>query len=172
MSDSPLQQLLDQRQQQEQEIVDVDEPLVKLVIFSLGKRHFAFPGSAVREVLPGNESVYWVPGMPASVEGVMNVRGDIVSVIRLHDLLQLSSGSDKPAMASILLGQGGGMHSGLRVDQLVDVVDVPESQIQLAPENLPEHMQPYITGLLDFQGLAVALLDLDALFAAWQRGAG
>ena len=74
--------------------------------------------------------------------------------------------------ASILLGQGSGVHSGLRVDQLLDVVDIPISQIQATPETLPETLQPFVTGLLEFRGLAVAVLDLDKLFAAWQRGQG
>lgn len=174
MSDSQLNALLEQRQYAEDDIVDVEEPTIKLVIFHLGERTFAFTGAAIREVLPGNEPVFFVPGMPASVEGVMNVRGDIESVIRLHHLLSLSGSNEvnTSPSASILLGQGSGVHSGLRVDQLLDVVDIPLSQIQATPETLPETLQPFVTGLLEFRGLAVAVLDLDKLFAAWQRGQG
>lgn len=172
MSDSQLENLLAQRQATEREIVDVDEPMVKLVIFSLAERYFAFQGGAIREVLPGSEPVYFVPGMPPSVEGVMNVRGDIESVISLHALLQLSGQAESQVRSSILLGQGDQMHSGLRVDQLLDVVDVVQSQIQEPPESLPAHLQPFVTGLLQFKDKAVALLDLDAVFAAWKRGQG
>ena len=83
MSDSPLEHILSQRLGH-QEIIDVDEPVIKLVIFSLGEQHFAFLGEAIKEVLPGTETVFFVPGMPASVEGVINVRGDIESVIQLY----------------------------------------------------------------------------------------
>lgn len=172
MSDSQLDSLLAQRQATDREIVDVDEPTVKLVIFSLDERYFAFSGVAIREVLPGSEPVYFVPGMPPSVEGVMNVRGDIESVIGLYSLLQLSGRIENTSRSSILLGRGGQMHSGLRVDQLLDVVDVVQSQIQEPPESLPAHLQPFVTGLLQFKGKAVALLDLDAVFTAWKRGQG
>jgi purine-binding chemotaxis protein CheW len=174
MSENQLEAILAQHQFRDDDIVDVEEPTIKLVIFNLGERTFAFVGAAIREVLPGNEQVFFVPGMPASVEGVMNVRGDIESVIRLHTLLDLVGSHEvkKTPSASILLGQGAGMHSGLRVDQLIDVVDIPQSQIQATPETLPETLRPFVSGLLEFRGLAVAVLDLDKLFVAWQRGQG
>ncbi|HKM38040.1 MAG TPA: chemotaxis protein CheW [Thiopseudomonas sp.] len=174
MTESQLDQLLAQQQNKQQTIVDVDEPMIKLVVFSLGEYHFAFPGTAIKEVLPGDEQVFFVPGLPTSVEGVINLRGDIESVIGLHALLQVPSPDYKNAMhaTAILLAHNTQMRSGLRVDRLLDVVDVTESQIQLPPESLPEHLQPYVTGLLEFTGLAVSVLDIDAVFAAWQKGQG
>lgn len=112
--------------------------------------------------------------MPASVEGVINVRGDIESVIQLNALLQLPVSAEQKLLqgSSILLARGTDMHSGLRVDRLLDVVDIALSQIQPAPDALPEYLQPYVTGLLEFNALAVAILDIDTLFAAWQKGQG
>lgn len=174
MSESQLEQLLAQQHTREHDIVDVDEPVIKLVIFSLAEHYFALPGAAIKEVLQGDEAVFFVPGMPSSVEGVMNVRGDIESVIRLNGLLQLPDSIEKKSLhsSSILLGRGNDMHSGLRVDWLLDVVDIALSQIQPAPDALPEYLQSYVTGVLKFSGFAVAVLDIDALFSAWQKGQG
>lgn len=168
-SASQLDQLLTERKNNPQEIVDVDEPVVKLVIFRLGEQYFAFLGSGIAEVIPGDTRVYFLPGMPASVEGVMNVRGDIESVISLHELLHLNTLAAKPDLvtSSILLGKGSSMHSGLRVDQLLDVVDFPESQLQTPPSSLPEYLQPFVTNLLVFNGLPVTLLDINAVFTSW-----
>ena len=172
MSDSQLEQVLRQRQNSNQDIFDVDEPVIKLVIFSLGEQHFALAGESVKEVLPGTETVFFVPGMPASVEGVINVRGDIESVVQLHALLQLPSTVEKSSLhlTSILLARSKHMHSGLRVDRLLDVLDVAQNQVQPPPEALPDYLKPYVSGLLQFNGLAVAVLDVDALFNAWQTG--
>lgn len=174
MTTSQLDQLLNEQTTNRQEIVDVDEPLIKLVIFKLAEQYFAFAGRSIVEVLPGDEAVYFLPGMPASVEGVMNVRGDIESVIHLHELLQLSQPTNKAASpgSSLLLGKGKTMRSGLRVDQLLDVIDIPESQLQTPPDALPEHLQPFVSSLLSFNGLIVTVLDLDAVFAAWLAGQG
>ena len=174
MNESQLDQLLAQQHNNQHEIVDVDEPVIKLVIFSLGEHYFAFPGLVIKEVLQGNETVFFVPGMPASVEGVINVRGDIESVLKLHTLLQVADVAEKNMahQTAILLASGTKMHSGLRVDRLLDVVDITQSQIQQPPDALPEYLQPFVTGLLKFNSLAVAVLDIDAIFNAWQKGQG
>lgn len=159
MSESQLDQVLAQQQSQKQTIVDVDEPVIKLVIFKLNKDHFALPGTVVKEVLPGDETVFFVPGLPASVEGVINLRGDVKSVLAIYALLHIQpAGQQQSVHSSILITHGQQMRSGIRVDHLLDVVDIAQSQIQLPPDSLPEHLQPYVTGLLEFAGLAVSVL--------------
>jgi purine-binding chemotaxis protein CheW len=64
------------------------------------------------------------------------------------------------------------MHSGIRVDELLDVVDLPLSQLQNPPESLPESLQPYVAALVDFSGKPVALLDIEKVFADYQEGLG
>jgi purine-binding chemotaxis protein CheW len=170
MSETTLDQVLSQRREARQEIVNVDEPAIKLVIFALGNQHFAFHGERIREIL-AQADVFFVPGSPASLEGVINVRGDIESVIRPHEMLHLPENIDSRT-SSILLGRGGGMSSGIRVDRVVDVVDLPQSSIQPPPATLPEHMRALVLGVLKFQEQPVAVLDLDKMFADYARGLG
>ncbi len=170
MSETTLEQVLIQRREANKEIVNVDEPAVKLVIFELGEQCFAFHGERIREIL-AQADVFFVPGCPPSLEGVINVRGDIESVIRPHELLHLPDGG-AGRNSSILLGRGGGMSSGIRVDRVVDVVDVPHSSIQPPPATLPEHMRTLVLGVLRFQERPVAVLDLDKMFADYARGLG
>lgn len=164
-----LDQVLVQRRDASREIVDVDEPSIKLVIFELGGEWFAFPGEAIREILP-QVDIYFVPGCPTSLEGVINVRGDIESVIRLAELL--GKPITETASSSILRGVGGGMHSGIRVDRVVDVLDVVQSAIQAPPSTLPEHMRHIVSGLMRHQGTPVAILDLNRIFEDYHRGLG
>lgn len=172
MSESQLEQIL--AQQRDTGIIDVDELMIKLVIFRLAEQYFAFVGSAIKEILPGTETVFFVPGMSSSVEGVINVRGDIESVIQLHSLLQLPYTLEKNSLSSssLLLAHGQQIQSALRVDQLLDVVDVMASLVQPIPEAFPEHLQAYVSGLLELNGLVVALLNIDAVLYAWQQGQG
>lgn len=148
-----------------------DTPL-KLVIFELGGERFAFPGDCIREIIFQAE-VFFVPGCPESLEGVINVRGDITTVIRLEELLALPRRPPgQPGRSSILLGQGQAMTSGIRVGQVIDVVDIPSSSVQPAPATLPEQLRQRMPGVLYFQNRAVTLLDLDRLFADYARGLG
>ena len=173
MSGTDLEQILTQRRQAGGDLPGPEDPAVQLVIFSLGKDWFAFPGEAIREILAQAE-VFFLPGCPPSLEGVINVRGDLESVVRLQDLLGLEGGvAGAPADGScILLGRARAMTSGIRVDRVVDVVAIPRSQLQPPPATLPEPMRPSVSGLFSFQGRAVAVLDLERLFAEYERGLG
>lgn len=171
MSETTLDQVLTQRHEAHQDIVNVDEPVVKLVVFELGDLRFAFQGERIREIL-AQADVFFLPGCPPSLEGVINVRGDIESVIRPHEMLHLPDSGVVGRASSILLGVGGGMRSGIRVDRVIDVVDVPESSIQPPPAALPEYMCALVLGVLRLQEQAVIVLDLDKMFADYARGLG
>lgn len=170
MTDTNLDQILAKRQTARKEIVNVDEPLIKLVIFALGEDWFAFHGERIREILT-KASIFFVPGCPASLEGVINVRGDIESVIRLNELLQVPL-PEPGAPSAILLGSGTAMNSGIRIDRVVDLIDIPQSFIQPPPANLPDQMRPFVSGLLRFKERPVSVLDLEQLFSQYVKGLG
>ena len=170
MSETTLDQVLTVRRVAHAEVVDVDEPTVKLVVFELGGQLFAFPGDRVREILSDVE-VFFVPGSPPFLEGVINLRGDIESVLLLEGLLQLPEGTGTRA-SSILLGRSRTMTSGIRVDRVVDVADVPQGALLQPPATLPEQMRSLVRNVLQLGDRPVAVLDLDLIFDALTRGLG
>ncbi len=168
MSEATLDRILALRHDPAGRIVDVDEPTIKLVMVSLDDQWFAFHGERIKEVL-ADSPVFFLPGCPPSLEGVINVRGDIESVVRLRALLGLPEAA--PGQASrIVLGQASAMRSGIRVDRVEDVVDVVESAVQAPPHTIPDHLRPIVLGIVDFHGHLVHLLDLERLFADYRAG--
>ncbi len=165
-----LNQMLSLRRELSSEIINVDEESIKLVVFELAGDWFAFPGENISEILPKVE-VFFVPGCPATLEGVINVRGDIESVITLSELLGKPA-TEVTATSSILRGHGGGMRSGIRVDRVIDVLDVVQSAIQPPHTKLPEHMRQIVTGLMKHQDKPVAILDLKRIFENYRSGLG
>lgn len=165
-----LDQVLEARRGETRDIVNVDEPQVKLVVLTLGGDWFAFHGDKVREVLP-DSPVFHLPGCPASLEGVINVRGDIETVIDLRAVLGYPPAATA-AQSRILLCQGGGMKSGVRVDAVEEVMDVPQSIVQAPPHTIPEHRRHVVLGIVAFAGHLVTLLDLDRIFADYRAGLG
>ncbi|WP_404376032.1 chemotaxis protein CheW [Vreelandella aquamarina] len=154
-------------------IVDVDEPSQQVVLFQLSGQPFALPGQAVSEILKGDTPVYFVPGLPASTEGVIHLRGNIESLITLQSLLGLTD-THANAEGMILVVHGAGIHSAVRIDRLDDVCDLPVSAFKTPPETLPSALRPYVSALWqpsEHQS-ATALLDPDALFKAYQQGLG
>ncbi|MDW0358722.1 chemotaxis protein CheW [Halomonas venusta] len=175
------------RQSSDDAIIDVDEPCQQLVLFRLAGQRFALPGSAVNEILNGDQPVYFVPGLPASTEGVIHLRGNIESVVTLQALLGFPP-AEQTGM--LLVVTAAGIRSAVRIDCLEDVCDIPVSALKPAPDTLASQLMPYVSALWqpdatpaesgkeetknDSEGgsAAIALLDPAALFNAYQQGLG
>ena len=131
------------------------------VVFRVGGVVCALPAGVVREILPAVRATR-VPGVPAAVEGLVNVRGGLVTVIDGHVLL----GQPRPAdsdMAVLLLDRGGKV-AGLTVGEVLDFLEVPSAAV--APrEQLPGVDPSVVKGVGEWGGRRFVLLDLDALLA-------
>ncbi len=157
-----LDQVLERRRLASYQVVEVETARIKLVIFVVGQALLALPARTLVEILPLT-TIHFVPGCPPALEGIINVRGDIASVIRFGDLLAMDHAPSTRG-AAILLGQGKVMRSGLRVDRVEDVLDVAEASIRHPPDSLPEPLRGLATGVFEHLGQVVILLDLDRVF--------
>lgn len=163
MSGTTLETLLAQRRNGA-EVVAVDEATTKLVIFTLAGDHFALPGAAVREIV-AEARVFFVPGCAAAIEGVINLRGDVEAVLKLAHILRLAAPADV-VDGLILITDAGGTRAGLRVDQVIDVLDVPESQLQPVPEAMPDGLRPFVGSMLQHRVQPVMVLVPERILAA------
>ena len=162
MTDHALDQLLEYRRQAHDEVVSVDVPQARLVIFSLGKGVFAFDAAEVREILAPRK-VYPLPGCAAQIEGVMNLRGTIESVLRIDELLaQKSVLAAEQAM--LLLAEAAGVRSGVRVDKVVDVLDVAVDNIEPPSASLPEALMAITRGIVRYRDHTVLWLSAETIF--------
>ena len=110
-----------------------------------------------------------MPGCPPALEGVIDVRGTIWSVLRLGDLLGSAHGMPS-RRAAILLGSAAGMDSGLRVDAVDDVLEVAQRSVLVSPAGLPEWLAGLVSGVFQYQGRTVLALDMERLFSDWCDG--
>lgn len=163
MSETTLEVLLAQRRNGA-EVVAVDEATIKLVIFTLAGDHFALPGAAVREIV-ADAHVFFVPGCAVAIEGVINLRGDVEAVLKLAHILRLTPPAE-PAAGLILITDAGGTRAGLRVDQVIDVLDVPESHLQPVPEAMPDGLRPFVGNILQQRVQPVMVLIPERILAA------
>ncbi|MBX7099622.1 MAG: chemotaxis protein CheW [Myxococcaceae bacterium] len=129
------------------------------VLFRLRGERFAVPLSAVREVVPAPTGYTRVPRAPATIRGVMNLRGRVVTVLDTAALLELP-GEGAGTQVLLLDAHRGGM--GLLVGQ-VDGIGPLES---FTPVNT---RGPAVRTLAaDAQG-AIAVIDVDGLDAQVAR---
>jgi purine-binding chemotaxis protein CheW len=123
-----------------------------------GNEHYALPVRGVREVAKLAE-ITPVPGAPAAVLGVWNLRGDVIAALDLATLLGL--GDTEPGR--IVVVEEGGLHGGLAVESVLDVGAIPEP---LEPTE-----SEYLLGAVLVERVPVGVIDLGAVLGAVSTGA-
>ncbi len=132
----------------------------QLVLFRLGQRTYGIELGSVREIIPQRVATR-MPGAPAFVPGLINVRGTIVTVIDLG--MRLHGASSSAADGSIVLVERGARVVGVAVDEVMDVVRVPESAME-PPAPGAEHVRAAARLGEEAEGQAVVMvIDLEGI---------
>lgn len=132
---------------------------LRLVVFRLGTLICAAPAASVREVIASSAPTR-IPGARASVVGLMNVRGTLLTVVDGRILLGAPA---EPTDSVIVLQQGERM-VGLMVDEVLDLADVAEESLS-AGEALPGVDPRLVQAVGHHADRVFALLDPAALIA-------
>ncbi|HYO54971.1 chemotaxis protein CheW [Archangium sp.] len=128
------------------------------VIFRVEKERYGLPLAAVKEVVVPPERFTRVPRAPAAVTGVMNLRGRVVTVVELRQLLGLPDGPTPPGRV-VLLERG-------RRDLGLLVTDVDGLEAVERVSTAPGKAVPAVRGVARLKGLAVTVLDPEGLDSA------
>ncbi len=104
----------------------------QVVVFRLGAEEFGVPIDSVQEIVRVPETLTHVPKAPASVEGVINLRGSVLPVVDLRRRLGLDTiaRNDGQRIVVFLIR---GVRTGFIVDAVAEVLKVPRSAIEPAP---------------------------------------
>ena len=116
---------------------------------------FAADGTEVRELIPLGE-ITRLPGAPAFVRGLINVRGTIVTILDLG--VRLDSSAEPAAEGSILLIRHRDRLVGVVVDEVADV-----RQLEVDASGATEAAGDLVRGVATLDGSPVVVLDLAAL---------
>ncbi len=124
-------------------------------VFTRHSYTFALAVSAAREVLIGEASTP-VPQAPPALAGVLNLRGEVLPLVKLDDLLDLPP---RPYESDdqILVVSYEGIDLGLVVDRVRDVRPINPNDIIPLPDTVPQH--PLFKGAWETQSGTVILLD-------------
>jgi purine-binding chemotaxis protein CheW len=129
------------------------------VIFRIGALICAAPAGIVREILPRLPATR-IPGVAEAIEGLVNVRGTLLTVLDGHVLLQQPRRPEDEG--AIVVVEVLGRRYGLGVGQVLDFLEIPERSIA-GRADLPG-IDPRLVkavGIRDDQHFI--LLDIDAL---------
>jgi purine-binding chemotaxis protein CheW len=139
----------------------------RALVFVVDGERFCIPVGAAVEVLR-YVGCSAVPGAPAELLGVVNVRGQIYSVLDLALILDLPV-KDGRSFGYILLVQHEGVGAGLRVDEIEQIEQFSRDQTSDPSSQGAALSSRYVRGRTASRA---ALLDISAIFShpVFQRG--
>ena len=114
---------------------------------------------AVREIIPYRRATR-LPGAPPYVQGLINLRGTIVTVLDLAARLDATRPPMREGGGSIILAEHGARVVGVAVEEVMDVQAIAEESIEAANGNTAGGL---VRGLGHLEDGVVVLIDIHAL---------
>jgi purine-binding chemotaxis protein CheW len=128
------------------------------VIFRLGTEEFGFEVSNVREI-QGIESVTAVHGSAQYIEGVMNLRGKLVTVINLRARFGMPP-KEEPLASRIVVIDAADAPVGFIVDEVTEVVHIFPDAIEKMPSHIASKIESeYVLGIAKRDERLITLID-------------
>ena len=136
-------------------------PLIQFVTFVLMDETYGINVMQVQEVLRVTE-IAPVPGAPAFVLGIINLRGNVVTVIDTRTRFGLPS-AEMDDSSRIIVIESEKQVVGILVDAVAEVVELREGEIDVAPNVGTEDSSRYIQGVATREEGLLILVDLNKL---------
>ncbi|MGA7156957.1 MAG: chemotaxis protein CheW [Acidobacteriaceae bacterium] len=106
-----------------------------------------------------------VPLAPSTVEGLINLRGQIVTALDMRRLFSLPpmDAADRLRMNIVIRSEGGAV--SLLVDEICDVLDVPQETWTQLPENLPAAQRTFLQGVYQLESTLLMIVDTERVLS-------
>ena len=137
------------------------DPVIQLVTFRLQEESYGINVMQVQEVLRVSE-IAPVPGAPSFVLGIINLRGNVVTVIDTRGRFGLPPGELDDASRIVII-ESDEQVVGILVDSVAEVVELRQSQIDHAPNVGNEESSRYIQGVSTREDGLLIVVDLNKL---------
>lgn len=145
----------------------VDREL-QLVAFSVGREEFGVDVKKVEGVI-SLVDITRMPRAPGFVEGIINLRGQIIAVIDLAARLGIEA-ADRGHTTRIVVVEAHDVKVGLVVDS-PEVINIDAEDIEPSPAiTVGEIESSFITGVVKMDNRLLILLDVDRILSDEQRG--
>ena len=138
----------------------------QLVTFQLGEELYGIDIMDVKEIVRVQE-IRPIPNAPSYVEGIFNLRREIIPIINLHRRFHLKKAvisEEDELLSGFIIIDLDGMKLGVIIDKVARVVTVESSKIQPPPQILTGIGAEYIQGVVRQEQGYLIILDIAKLF--------
>ena len=138
----------------------------RICLIALGGEFFAIDLRHVREVFE-LESITPVPGMPASLVGVANLRGTVVPLADLRPSLGVSI-SATPKYVVVV--RHGTQQVGILIDEVPEIRTIHPDDMLAASTHGVTESRPFLSGLVKIENRMSGLVEEQRLLACVETG--
>jgi len=148
---------------------NIDDAVLQWVTFKLEGELYGINVIQVQEVLRVTE-IAPVPGAPDYVLGIINLRGNVVTVIDTRRRFMLNE-REIDDNTRIVIIEVMGQIVGLLVDGVAEVVYLRESEVESAPDVGNDESSKYIQGVVSRENGLLIMVDVNKLLSTdeWQE---
>ncbi len=139
---------------------------LQLVTFQLGAESYGIDIMIVDGIVRVEETRS-IPNAPDYVDGIFNLRGEIIPIINLHKRFQIRRAElseEDMLLSGFIIIKIGGMKLGIIIDKISRVISVDLNKMQLPPQMLSGIGAEYIQGVFTREEGYLILLDIERLF--------
>ncbi len=137
-----------------------DKKYIDVIQFRLSSELYAIESKYVKEALPLKDFTS-LPGIPAFILGIVNVRGKILSILNLKKFLDLP-GNDLSELNKLIIIRNNSMKFGILADEIIGVRSINEDEMQSTIPTLEGYKEKYLKGITKD---CVVVLDADKLLS-------
>ena len=134
------------------------EETLQIIVFRLSREWYGVEIRKVKEVIRVTKITY-LPSSPEYIAGIVNLRGNILSVTDLKRILGLpyEEPTEKTRIIAVELGI---LETGLLVDEVIESIEVPLSKIEPSLLTMPSEGAKYIEGQCKVDKKLIALVSV------------
>lgn len=133
----------------------------KALVFSLGNQEFSVQISAVKEIKEWAKATPF-PAAPPFVEGVVNVRGSVIPLVNMAQMMGVSDDNDEKKAIIFLKNEK--KIIGFSVSNVTDISDIDEDYFKPLPELSSDNLKYYSNGILSLGDRLVFSVNVSSLF--------
>lgn len=140
----------------------------QFVVFKLNKEEYGIEIMQVQEISPYQKATS-VPNAPTFVDGIINLRGEVIPVINLKRQFNIAE-TEITEQTRLIVVNSGRRRIGFVVDDASEVITMAEDNIEEVPPMIVGDNKKYLKGVGKIENRILIILDLQQLFTVEEEG--
>ncbi len=130
-----------------------------MIIFTLNENYYAFSSENVEEI---TNKMPWtpVPQSPSWVQGLVNLRGNVITLINFYKLLSPTDETEEMCYNNIIIVKNDEEKIAFMVDEVAWVLDIEPSAIQ----QLDDKTDELVSSVIQVKDQIVSVINMEKLF--------